>query len=176
MKTIIAISTLLLLTTVTNAAELTVSKDSFNCLTSMTPVRGFFVDNLLGDFESTLEAANSETGAVYPVGSVVQLVPTEAMVKREKGYNQVTKDWEFFELAVSDQGTEITVHGAFEVVNKFGGNCFGCHIKAKPQWDMICGQEHGCDPITLPDGSILSQGMIKAVQQADPRCAANTGP
>lgn len=147
-----------------------VNEDSFKCLTDMTPVRGFFVDNLKGDLQSTVDAAKSANGAVYPVGSVVQLVPTEVMIKREKGYNAVTKDWEFFELDVSDSGSKIKVRGAFEVVNKFGGNCFGCHIKAKPQWDMICEQDHGCDPITLPNGMVLSQDMIKGVQKADPRC------
>ena len=150
-----------------------ITNDSFKCLTEMTPVRGFFVDNVLGNLEGTLSAAKSAAGAVYPVGSVVQCVPTEVMVKREKGYNATTKDWEFFELAVSPMGSEITVHGAFEVVNKFGGNCFGCHIKAEPQWDMICEQDHGCDPITFKhEGKdvTLTQAMIKGVQKADPRC------
>lgn len=139
----------------------------------MTPVRGFFVDNLLGDLDATLAIAQSPTGGVYPVGSVVQLVPTEVMVKREAGYNPTTKDWEFFELAVSPAGSEITVHGAFEVVNKFGGNCFGCHIKAKPQWDMICEKDHGCDPITFEkEGKTitLTQQMIEGIQKMDPRC------
>ncbi|MGK0273302.1 MAG: hypothetical protein ACI88H_003982 [Cocleimonas sp.] len=161
-----------------NAQPVEVNKDSFKCLTEMTPVRGFFVDNLLGDLEATLAAAKSTGGAVYPAGSVVQLVPTEVMVKREKGYNATTKDWEFFELAVSATGSEITVHGAFEVVNKFGGNCFGCHIKAKPQWDMICEQDHGCDPITFKhEGKevVLTQDMIKGVQKADPRCVLPDG-
>jgi hypothetical protein len=155
---------------VSYAQTVEVSKNSFKCLTEMTPVRGFFVDNLLGNLQSTLDAAKSANGAVYPVGSVVQLVPTEVMVKREKGYNAVTKDWEFFELDVSEKGSEIKIRGAFEVVNKFEGNCFGCHIKAKPQWDMICEQDHGCDPITLPNGVVLSQDMIKGAQKADPRC------
>jgi hypothetical protein len=83
----------------------------------------------------------------------------------------VIKDWVFFELDVSDKGSEIKVCGDFEVFNKFGGNCFGCHIKAKPQWDMICEQDHGCDPIILPNGMVLSQDMIKGVQKADPHWA-----
>lgn len=164
----------LLLSFAISADPLKISKEDFKCLAEMTPVRGFFVDNLAGDLDATVAVANSDTGSVYPVGSVVQLVPTEVMVKREKGYNQATKDWEFFELAVTDKGSKITVHGAFEVVNKFGGNCFGCHIKARPEWDMICEKDHGCDPITLPNGEILSQTMIEAVQKADPRCTVTT--
>ena len=157
-----------------NAQPVEVNKDSFKCLTEMTPVRGFFIDNLLGNHAETLKAAEAEKNVVYPVGSVVQLVPTEVMVKREKGFNAVTKDWEFFELAVSDKGSEITVRGAFETVNKFGGNCFGCHIKAKPEFDLICEKDHGCDPITFEkEGKTitLTQQMIEGVQAMDPRCA-----
>ena len=166
--TLVLISLFSLCSNAQDAVE--VSQDDFVCLTEMTPVRGFFVDNLLGDLDATLAVANSTDGGIYPVGSVVQLVPTEVMVKRESGFNQITKDWEFFELDVSEKGSTIKVRGAFEVVNKFGGNCFACHVKAKPQWDMICEQEHGCDPITLPNGKILSQEMIKHVQKTDPRC------
>ncbi len=153
-----------------NAEVVNFDESDFKCLAQMTPVRGFFVDNLLGDLEATLAVAKSETGGVYPPGSVVQLVPTEVMVKREKGFNQTTKDWEFVELKVSEAGSEIHVRGAFEVVNRFGGNCFACHVKARPEWDMICEQDHGCDPITLPNGVALTQEVIKGIQHADPRC------
>jgi mono/diheme cytochrome c family protein len=96
----------------------------------MTHVRQFYVDNLLGNLDGTLGVANSEMGGTYPPGSVIQLVPGEAMVKRDKGFNPVTHDWEFFELDVSKDGTEIRKRGFAEVVNRFGGNCFGCHIQA----------------------------------------------
>ncbi|WJG09889.1 hypothetical protein [Aliiglaciecola sp. LCG003] len=150
--------------------EIIAQAQDFGCLTDMTPVRGFFVDNLLGDVEATVAVANSENGGEYPVGSVVQLIPTEVMVKREAGFNKVTKDWEFLELEVNQQGSKIKVRGAFEVVNQFGGNCFACHIKAEAKWDMLCEQNHGCDPIILPNGITVSQDMIKAMQKQDPRC------
>jgi hypothetical protein len=172
LSTLMAVSSLLI-STLTIAQTVEVNNESFKCLTEMTPVRGFFVDNLLGDLTGTLKAANAEKDMIYPVGSVVQLVPTEVMIKREAGFNSVTKDWEFFELKVSEAGSKIHVRGAFEVVNKFGGNCFGCHIKAKPEFDLICEQTHGCDPITLPNGMVLSQEMIKGAQKLDPRCAAS---
>ncbi|MFN7163718.1 MAG: hypothetical protein ACK4P2_02765 [Hyphomonas sp.] len=113
---------------------------AFRCIRDMHPVRGFFVDNLLGNLDGTIAAATSETGAVYPAGSVVQLVPGEAMIKREAGYNAATKDWEFFELDVTADGAAIRVRGADEVVNQFGGNCLACHEKAKPEFDLICEQ------------------------------------
>jgi len=75
---------------------LTITDESFGCVNTMTPVRGFFVDNLAGDLEATLAVATSETGGAYPAGSVVQLVPTEVMVKHPKGTNATTNDWEFF--------------------------------------------------------------------------------
>ena len=63
---------------------------SFRCITEMTHVRQFYVDNLLGNLDATLAVANSPTGGTYPPGSVIQLVPGEAMVKRHKGFNAVT--------------------------------------------------------------------------------------
>lgn len=158
------------------ASEIKITDKDFKCLTEMTPVRGFFVDNLLGNIKDTVAAAKAKKGSIYPVGSVVQLIPTEVMVKREKGFNQVTKDWEFFELNVNEKGSKINVRGAFEVVNKFGDNCFACHVKAKPQWDMICESTHGCDPIILPNGEKVSRKFINSIQQADPRCTINKKP
>src|SRR5438094_378388 len=87
---VIACGAVLLRSTGRGAAaegERPVGASSFRCMTSMTPVRHFYVDNLRGDLAGTLAAANSKTGAVYPPGSVVQLVPGEVMVKRSKGFN-----------------------------------------------------------------------------------------
>ena len=105
-------------------AELKITAATFGCLKNMTKVRHFFVDNLLGDTEATVAVANSATGGVYPPGSVVQLVPTEAMVKHPPGWNAATRDWEFFELDVSADGSTMRNRGFVDVVNKFGGNCF----------------------------------------------------
>ena len=68
-------------------AMVKVDDNSFKCMRQMAQVRHFYVDNLLGDVMSTVTAANAPKGAIYPVGSVVQLVPTEAMVKREAGFS-----------------------------------------------------------------------------------------
>ena len=76
-------------------SDLTITEQTFDCIREMTPVRGFYVDNLMGDLEGTLAVANSPTGGVYPAGSVVQLVPGEVMVKHPAGYSPATKDWEF---------------------------------------------------------------------------------
>jgi hypothetical protein len=146
-----------------------ISENSFRCITQMTHVRHFYVDNLSGDLQGTIRAAESTSGEVYPIGSVVQLVPTEVMVKREKGFNAATRDWEFFELDVSADGSKIRTRGFAEVNNRFGGNCFTCHIKAQPQWDLICDNSHGCDAIPI------TRAMSGALQRTDPRCK-NSGP
>jgi hypothetical protein len=164
-----AICATLLFASVTPAAaadEMEIEAASFGCLTDMTRVRGFYVDNLLGNLEATLAAANSAQGGVYPPGSLVQLVPSEVMVKRRAGWSPATKDWEFFELDVSAEGSSIRGRGTSDVVNRFGGNCLDCHALAEPRWDMICETGHGCAPIPV------TREQITAIQQADPRCVA----
>ena len=145
------------------ATDTTIDDKTFGCIRDMTPVREFFVSNLQGNLDGTLAVSNAGTGK-YPEGSVIQLVPTEVMVKREEGFSPVTKDWEFIELQVSYQGTKIVKRGTTDVVNQFGGNCFACHVKANPGRDMVCEQGNGCDPIPL------TPTMIKGIQNTDPRC------
>jgi len=144
-------------------SKFTVDDHSFKCISAMTPARHFYVDNLLGNLEGTLAVAKSGVGD-YPEGSVVQLVPTEIMVKHEKGFNAETRDWEFFLIKADKDGSKILSRGFAEVNNQFGMNCFACHIHAKPQYDFICEQGHGCDPIPL------TRPMLAALQRTDPRC------
>jgi len=147
-----------------DATSVKVDDSTFQCIREMTPVRQFYVDNLLGNLKGTLAAANAPEGAIYPPGSVVQLVPTEAMVKRETGFSPATGDWEFFELEVSEQGTSIGKRGFAEVNNRFGKNCFACHAPARDPWDFICETDHGCEPIPI------DHKMTGALQRSDPRC------
>lgn len=144
--------------------QIAVNESTFKCLAEMTPVRGFFVDNLLGKLDETLNVAKSDTGGRYPPGSVIQLVPTEVMIKHLPGWNASTNDWEFLELDVSAEGSVIRARGVTEVKNRFGGNCFGCHVLAKPQWDFVCEKNHGC--ASLP----ITPERISAIQKSDPRC------
>ncbi len=149
---------------------LSVEANQFNCILDMTPVRHFYVDNLdKTQLNATLVVANAGSGE-YPAGSVVQLVPDEVMVKHPKGFSPATKDWEFFELTVSAKGTEIHKRGFADVVNRFGGNCLGCHIKAKPEFDLICEKSNGCDPIPLPTQ------VATLLQKTDPRCGGRYQP
>jgi hypothetical protein len=86
------------------------------------------------------------------------------MVKMPKGFNSATRDWEFFWIDVDKNGSKIGTRGFTEVNNRFGLNCFACHAKARPEFDLICETEHGCDPIPV------TKEMFLALQHTDPRC------
>ena len=150
--------------TLTAPKVVNIDETSFSCIRDMTPVRHFYVDNVLGDIDSTLAVANNPEGGIYPAGSVVQLVPTEVMVKRESGTSPATGDWEFFELEVNEEGSKIAKRGFVDVVNRFDGNCFACHAPAREKWDFICESGHGCEPIPI------DHKMTGALQRSDPRC------
>lgn len=151
--------------TTTVPEDLEMEAADFVRLDEMTPVRGFFIDNPLGYLDEALAVANNPEGGDYPVGTIIQLIPQEAMVKRAPGFDPDSNDWEFFELQVDSEGTTINVRGGSEVVNQFGGSCAACHSKAEPQFDFVCEKDHGCDP--LPE--VFNDDVIMAVQQADPR-------
>jgi hypothetical protein len=144
--------------------KIPVDGKNFPCISQLTPVRGFFVGNLRGDLESTLEVARAPTGGVYPPGSIVQLIPTEVMVKQVPGTSPRTRDWEFLELEVSKSGSRIVKRGDAELVGSDGGSCLGCHSLARPEWDMICETDHGC--AAIPE----TPALIGALQRTDPRC------
>lgn len=145
---------------------LKIDESSFKCITEMKAVRHFYVDNMLGKVDETLAVAQKGSGD-YPVGSVLQLVPNEVMVKHPKGTSPATRDWEFFFIDVSAQGSKIYKRGFVDVSNRFGGNCFACHVKAKPEFDFVCEEGHGCDPVAF------TRPMFGALQRTDPRCKNN---
>jgi len=162
-------ATVLLVTTWARAADqgaeraVKVDDSTFKCITDMTPVRHFYVDNLKGNLKGTVAVAEKGSGD-YPEGSVVQLVPTEVMIKQQKGFNPITHDWEFFAIDVSKDGSKIYQHGFQNVENRFGLNCFACHQQARAEFDLICEQDHGCAPIPV------TRPMFRALQKTDPRC------
>jgi hypothetical protein len=146
------------------AEDLDMQASDFACILDGEHVRQFYVKNLLGHLDAALEVANSASGGSYPVGTIIQLIPQEAMVKRAAGWNPTTNDWEFFALSVSGTTTSIQARGVENVENSFGGNCFECHSQAEPQWDLICEDTHGCDPLQISDQIIVN------LQNGDSRC------
>jgi hypothetical protein len=151
-------------TDTTVVEDVVVDAADFKPLAEMTRVRGFFVDNVAGDLDGTLAVANDPDGGTYPVGTVIQLIPQEAMVKRAPGFDPGSNDWEFFTLDVSAAGTTIVTRGGSEVINRFSGtSCAGCHSAAEPRFDFVCEDDHGCAPLPVGDD------VITAIQNSDPR-------
>ncbi|HEX3771368.1 MAG TPA: hypothetical protein VHV30_10905 [Polyangiaceae bacterium] len=145
--------------------------DDFTCIhgSDWTQVGISHYKNILGNTDAMLAIARSADGGVFPPGTIVQLVPTEASVKRGAGYSADSHDWEFFSLTAASSGTTIGAHGGDAgVLNVFNLSCLNCHIKAAPQWDLICGNnvdggsDHGCDPLPIAGSTLAALG--------DPRC------
>ena len=144
--------------------DLDMKAEDFSCILDWPKVDRFRISNQLG-YQAEAEAvARSASGGTYPVGTVIQLIADEAMVKRRAGWNAATNDWEFFALEVSAEGTTIAARGTDDVVNGFGGNCLDCHDDAEPKWDMVCASGRGCEPLPF------TAEEIEAYQQSDPRC------
>lgn len=147
------------------APKYKVDASTFQCITKMNAVKHFFVDNLAGDLTGTVAVAQEGRGQ-FPEGTVLQLIPNEAMVKQQKGFSPGTNDWEFFALETNKDGTKIVSRGAEETNNFLGLNCFECHKAARAEFDLVCEQDHGCVPLPL------TRPMFHAVQHTDPRCPA----
>jgi hypothetical protein len=147
----------------TSAAEVVVDEKSFGCIEEMgTKVKKTYIRH--SDPAKLKEAVRIfETGAAeeYPVGTILQLVPIEAMVKHEKSKFPNSNGWEFLLFDVKAEGAKIVQRGD-SAANPLG-NCLTCHTGAA-KFDFVCDKGHGCAPIPVKDEQIL------AMQAADARC------
>jgi hypothetical protein len=151
-------------TATTEPTDVEVDASDFTNLHDMTPVRGYFITNVMGQTDEAVAVAESPDGGTYPVGTIIQLIPNEAMVKHVPGYDPDTNDWEFFTLQPTAEGTTILSRGGAEVVNTVSGlSCADCHGAAESQFDFVCEDTHGCAPLPFSDD------IIKGIQEADPR-------
>jgi len=112
--------------------------------------------------------AMSETGELpdkgYPVGTILQVLPFEAMIKRRPGFNPQGNDWEFVRLTPTPNGrTQIRADGKGEVTNALG-SCQACHKALAQQHDLVCGFVIGAA------GLGLTEQQLASIQAADPRC------
>lgn len=96
----------------------------------------------------------------YPEGTILRMIPGEAMVKRTKTAFPQSNGWEYFALTVTPQGTTVKARG-YEASNPLG-TCQNCHSGAKS--DFVCASG-GCANVPLTDERIAQ------IQAADPRCA-----
>lgn len=148
-----------------NAEDLDMTAADFECILDWPKVDRFRISNKLGYQEEAEAVARAANGGVYPVGTVIQLVPFEAMVKRREGWNPGTGDWEFFTLDVTADGATIASRGGEDVVNPMSGvTCIECHSQAEPKFDLVCASGHGCEPLPF------TPEQLEMVQQSDPRC------
>lgn len=145
-----------------DVVELTISAADFDCLTNWEGVRGFFLTNLLGDTAEAVRIAEGGFAEPAPVGTIVQLVPFEAMVKLPAGSSPDTNDWEYFLLSNTSAGTEIIERGFAEVEN-LAGSCNACHANAASR-DFICEDTGLCAAAALP------RDVVDSLVEGDPRC------
>jgi hypothetical protein len=164
---VIAILVIALAPPVTAAREFRARARHFRCLLDGVKPEGrdFFVfHRSRRSLRKALAIARGEhPGRPYPIGTIVQLVPFEAMVKRGGRFNPEGEGWEFFQLAIDAEGrTEILARGRDEVVNA-AGSCQGCHLRVAGGADLVCEAAVG-------RGTLFSPELIEAFQQADRRC------
>jgi hypothetical protein len=146
------------------ARDFAATEADFECLLNWEKVNNVRIFNkkpkLLKKAKRVLESG--KPNRKYPVGTIMQLIPQEAMVKRRKSFNPDGNGWEFFQLGVSAAGTTIVSRGA-DAINFLDFPCKDCHAAAK-KFDFVCEKTHGC--IQLP----LTDEGIDAIQRSDPRC------
>lgn len=148
-----------------SAQDLVVSEQTFGCILDWPKVRNTYFKH--SDPEKLKEAMRIFRDSVpdkqYPVGTILQLVPFEAMVKHPREKFPNTNGWEFFFLDVSKEGTKIKDRGEHVVNLSQGVTCLSCHQPAK-KFDFVCEKGHGCAPIPFDDQKIAE------VQKTDLRC------
>lgn len=153
----------------TSTADYVATAAAFVCLARFTQVRKMRITNPVSDAatsDAVAIATRSQSGAEYPVGTIVKIIPQHAMAKRRAGFNPRRNDWEFFVLDVSDAGTTIAQRGGNEVTASQIGSCQQCHDRAQ-SFDFLCEATHGCKSNGHTSAELLE------MQAADPRCAAN---
>lgn len=98
----------------------------------------------------------------FPIGTILQLWPGEASVKRGGNFDPENDGWEFFSLTATPAGTTIADRG-ITTRNFQHLECQPCHVAAKT-FDFFCEHGHGCGELGLPDT------LFDALQQGDVRC------
>jgi hypothetical protein len=149
------------------AKEFVAQPEDFHCLQSGVKPAGknFFVFNANPKRlkKAVRIAERDKPHKHYPVGTILQFFPFEAMAKRGGGFNREGGGWEFFRLNVSAAGTTIKARGAADVVNQIANkSCQDCHAAAK-KFDFVCEGHDEVAQLGLPDN------IIRALQ-VDVRC------
>jgi len=164
-RTILAAGLGLFIVSGASAQDITVTEQTFGCILDWPKVRNTYFKH--DDPKKLKEAMRIFRDSVpdkeYPVGTILQLIPFEAMVKHPRGKFPTTNGWEFFDLEVSKEGTKIKERGDQVVNHSQGVTCLSCHQPAA-KFDFVCEKGHGCAPIPFDDEKIA------AIQKTDSRC------
>src|SRR5580700_8748191 len=165
MRRIVPLVMCLYLAVTVSADDLAITEKSFGCLVDLPKVRNTRIQN--PDPQKLKEAIRIFRDSVpdkeYPTGTVLQLIPTEAMVKHDRGTFPNTNGWEFFALKVSADGTTILDRGDKVLNTSLKKPCLDCHAPGA-KFDFVCEKSHGCATIPVTDQ------QIAAMQSADRRC------
>ncbi len=149
-----------------SADDLVVTEKSFGCLLDLPKVRNTRIQN--PDPQKLKEAIQIFKDSVpdkeYPTGTILQLIPTEAMVKHERAaFSKYELAGNFSPWKVSADGTTIQDRGDRVINASLKKPCLDCHSPAA-KFDFVCEKGHGCAPIPVTDQ------QIAAMQSADQRC------
>jgi hypothetical protein len=156
----------------TARAEFVARAKDFKCLDEFAPVPGksfrIYHRNAKKLARAVRIAALDSRHRKYPVGTIIQVFPFEAMVKRGGGFNPEGGGWEFFNLKVKPGGTRIVGRTQNEQDGKPLKKLFGacqdirCHgaNQVKP-YDRVC--EGHVPALSLTDEEIQALRI-------DPRC------
>jgi len=150
-----------------SATDFDVTAEDFTCIADWDKVLGFRITNLLGQTAEAVAVAENPSGGTYPVGTIIQHLPTEAMVKRAAGFSPESKDWEFFLLDISSGSTVITERGTTEI-QTMGNTCVSCHSLAPDEFDFVCNTwgAQGSENC----GFDFGESQLSMAIDNDPRC------
>jgi len=167
----LAAATLVVLVLATGALakrEFVAQADDFQCLTNgvHAPDKLFYVFHKSRRLrmKALRKATTGKLGKGFPKGTILQVFPIEAMVKRGGRFNREGGGWEYFRLSITADGkTEIVARGGPEVANP-AGSCQGCHTRVAPDHDSVCEFVIGAAGLHLTDE------QVRAFQATDQRC------
>src|SRR5262245_32252166 len=150
------------------AKEFVAQPEDFRCLTDGAQPEGklFYVFGKKRIVKKALRKTKTgKLGKGYPVGTILQLFPFEAMAKRGGKFNKEGHGWEYFQLHITADGqTEILKRGTAEVTGLTGTSCQNCHERFAADYDAIC------EFVIGADGLGLTEDDIAALQATDARC------
>ena len=149
-----------------SAQDITVSEQTFGCILDWPKVRNTRFKH--SDPEKLKEAMrifrNSVPDKEYPVGTILQLVPFEAMVKHPREKFPKTMDGSFSLWMSPTKGPRSMIEERVSSMFRKESPGLSCH-QPVAKFDFVSEKGHGCAPIPFDDQKIAD------IQKADLRCA-----